>query len=81
LRASFLTGITRLTVRWSMVDGLGREPECRVSECSVVPVGCAGRSADTPYPKSVESVEFEDETVVMFGCQSLRGVLRDSQPE
>ena len=63
LRASFLTGITRLTVGSALVDGLWRERESRASGCSVVPVGSAGCSADTPYPNSVE---FEDETLVMF---------------
>ena len=72
LRASFLTGITRLTVGSAMVDGLGRK---RASRRSLVPAGGAGR-ADTPCPTSVE---FEDETLVMFDCQSVSEVLRDSQ--
>jgi hypothetical protein len=45
LRASFLTGITKLTVRWSMVDGLGREPE-RAGKDSGRGVLCARCSAD-----------------------------------
>jgi len=70
LRASFLTGITRLTVECGIVDGRGRERESRESECSA---GRAGCSADTPY---ANSVSFDDETVVMFGCQSVGEVLQ-----
>ena len=72
LRASFLTGITRLTVGFARVDVLERERESRASRCSVVPVDSAGCTADTPYPSSVES---EDETLVMIRLR-FRSILR-----